>query len=133
MTGLTFPYGSNILSMENINKFSTIWIVNQSPRNKFYYAVTAIALKAKIIYFRKNEKFTQTFDGDIIPKFEKFLENHDFKENLLTVVHFMGSHFTYKERYPKFYQINSFEIKKKQEKNILIQNCKSNLKIMFPL
>ena len=80
--------------------FDTAWISNQFKFAVHDTPITIIADEAnQQIWLNENKVKgeTQDYDGNIITK----LRNIEYKENILLVIHLMGSHAAYSERYPK--------------------------------
>jgi len=99
--------------------FTTAFISNQSANRTFtdYFAQEADYVK----YFRYFNEKTNNLDEAILPVFRHCIDS--IKGNLFIVLHTYGSHFNYKERYPKEYSIftpdNVMEISR-ANKDILV-------------
>lgn len=100
------PEGFNeksILSAFKEVGYHTIWLSSQ-PRFGFHdSSTTTYAEEADDKIFISSEK-NQKNDSDLIAEFEKLLTKNSHK-NLFLVVHTMGSHFDYSERYPDNFNI----------------------------
>ena len=107
----------SILEVAKSAGYKTYWISNQVKYGAYDTPVASIASGAdKEIWINGNSgdtTWTTDFDGKLVEK----LQQVDFQQsrNILIVVHLMGSHTDYQERYPK-----------EQEKYPVV-NCNSKL------
>lgn len=104
-TGLMFPRGDNILSVAKKANIKTYWISNQAKSGKYESAIGALASLADKNYFSlvytKDTFYTQKPDTVLLPKIEEILSKLNTQNNNLLIIHLMGSHGTYKDRYDR--------------------------------
>lgn len=115
---LTMPCGSNathdfscpnILDIANAVGMKTFWISNQAKDGIFYNSITMATSRAKHTYFAiddatKNKiEPKDRFDILLMPELQKALQ--DTAQNKLIVLHLMGTHFQYKNRYPASFNV----------------------------
>lgn len=77
--------------------FSTIFLSNQSANRTFTDFIAQDADYSE--YFRFFEQTTNNFDEVLLPRLEHYIDS--LPGNLFIILHTYGSHFNYKERYPK--------------------------------
>lgn len=101
--------------------FSTFWLSNQPPYGIWENPVTSLAKKAddyKFINIASNSSMeatlTASYDSKLFAPFIDILEMDANKK--LIIVHLMGSHSSYKKRYPN--QFNLFSGQTEKEKTI---------------
>lgn len=81
--------------------FTTVFISNQSANRTFtdYFAQEADYTD----YFRHFNEKTNNLDEAMLPKFQHYIDS--IPGDLFFVIHSYGSHFNYKERYPKEFSV----------------------------
>ncbi len=106
---------ASIIQLANEASFSTYWISNQQPAGIMESMATQIGRAAKTKYFLNtyDDKHYNTYDDILLPTIEQVLNNKQNKKILF--IHLMGSHLTYKNRYPKSF--NHFKSVPKKYKN----------------
>ncbi|HAR80541.1 MAG TPA: hypothetical protein DCR21_06880 [Succinivibrionaceae bacterium] len=81
--------------------FKTYWISNQAKDSLVDTPVTYLALHSDFKRFitenKKSSGDNRLYDGSILENLPKIPEN----ESSLVIIHFMGSHSVYKDRYPE--------------------------------
>lgn len=86
----------SFIDIANKAGFETWWISNQESSKS---TPNAIAKCAHHHYFLKTEALLERFDEALLPKVSEAVNSkHPYK---LIIVHLVGSHFQYKERYPE--------------------------------
>lgn len=103
-TGLTFPYGENLISMAKKAGIKVHWISNQVKNGKSDTPIGAISSLANSSYFTTNYLFDGSYGSQkpdlvLIPKLKECFESLDPNENNLVIVHIMGSHSPYYNRF----------------------------------
>ena len=99
--------------------FSTVFLSNQSANHTFtdYFAQEADHTE----YYRYFNETTNNLDEILLPRLQHYLDS--IQGNMFIVLHTYGSHFNYKERYPKEFSVytpdNVTEISR-ANKNILL-------------
>jgi glucan phosphoethanolaminetransferase (alkaline phosphatase superfamily) len=99
--------------------YTTVFISNQSANRTFtdYFAQEADYLD----YYRSSNESTNNFDGVMLPKFKHYIDS--IHGNMFIILHTYGSHFNYKERYPKNFSVftpdNVTKISR-EEKDVLV-------------
>jgi len=95
---IELKYKGNILQLFNQAGFSTYWLSNQKPTGIWDNFITAIANSAqKKIFFNISED-ESNFDEVLFNSYKKILKSKEKKK--LIVLHLMGTHLLYKNRYP---------------------------------
>lgn len=104
VTGLSFPYGENLFSVLKKANVKTAWISNQVRQSRFDTPIAAIADKTDFQYFSINlsegSSKQQRPDEYILPQIKAYLDRESTSDNHLLVIHLMGSHSPYDNRYP---------------------------------
>lgn len=104
VTGLSFPYGENLFSVLKKAQVKTAWISNQVRQSRFDTPIAAIADKTDFQYFSINlsegSSKQQRPDEYILPQIKAYLDRESTSDNHLLVIHLMGSHSPYDNRYP---------------------------------
>ena len=85
--------------------FKTYWISNQIPVGMYETISTTIAKLSDKVYFTNsgNEKDQQSFDEKVFPYLDRVLSENVTKKFI--VVHLLGTHVQYKNRYPKSFDV----------------------------
>ncbi|WP_295158713.1 phosphoethanolamine transferase [Selenomonas sp. AE3005] len=90
----------SLLEVANEAGYETVWISNQMRYGQWTTPITAIAASAnQQIWLNDHSDYfidTDYFDEEIV----KNMENISIKDKMLIVVHLMGNHGTYRDRYP---------------------------------
>ncbi|MCZ6594187.1 MAG: phosphoethanolamine transferase, partial [Bacteroidetes bacterium] len=92
-------YRPSIIKIFNAVGYKTFLISNQ-PRRGFHHDVISTMMKdvASSIYLEDVGSVDKTYDAAVIPFLERCLKDTSNKK--LIVIHLIGSHYNYKERYP---------------------------------
>lgn len=100
-------YSGNVIDIMSQANFKTYWISNQIPIGIYETQTTAIAKTANEVYFLNlgGEKEQLSYDEKVLPYVRKILQNNEKKKFI--VVHLLGTHVQYKNRYPKKYNVFS--------------------------
>lgn len=99
--------------------FKTYWLSNQYTNNETIYKL--YSNQADVIYNREDLTADKTyFDGNIAPVFNKIIKEKNAAAKKLIIIHLSGSHFNYKNKYPK--EFNHF-------KPTLTDNASINLSV----
>lgn len=113
VTGLSFPYGENLFSVLKKANVKTAWISNQVRQSRFDTPIAAIADKTDFQYFSINlsegSSKQQRPDEYILPQIKAYLDRESTSDNHLLVIHLMGSHSPYDNRYPDSINEYSFD------------------------
>ncbi len=95
---------SSIVQVANAGGFKTIWLSNQEQIGPYDTPISAIASSATEEIWVSNDlglvKANGAIDGNIIEK----LKGLNLQGNVLVVVHLMGSHWKYEQRYPRAFE-----------------------------
>lgn len=104
-----FTKSVNLIDILNKSNFNTIWISNQADFGAWDTPISGIKRRTKtVIQINKNYgKTTNTTNYDlvIIDEAKKFIKNWDGKSNTFMILHLMGNHSNYSNRYPKDFEI----------------------------
>ncbi|MCB9365408.1 MAG: sulfatase-like hydrolase/transferase [Flavobacteriales bacterium] len=100
-------YLGNVIDIISQVGFKTYWISNQIPIGIYETQTTAIAKTASEVYFLNlgGEKEQLSYDEKVLPYVRKVLGSNEKKKFI--VVHLLGTHVQYKNRYPKKYNVFS--------------------------
>lgn len=93
-----FYQRKSVLSIANDAGYETYWISNQYSFGKYETETTVIANDAKNTIFLNNKWRKTKFDDGLI---ESFTQNLGKEKKQLFIIHMMGSHSIYSDRYPK--------------------------------
>lgn len=105
INGLEKKGDFSIIQMMNLAGFKTFWISNQRPIGQYESLVTKIAMSSDV-YLTKNTAFDGSItphDEVLLPEFEKALSDPAPKKFI--VLHPLGTHLLYKDRYPEDFEI----------------------------
>ena len=111
----------SLLEVAEAAGYETVWMSNQLKFAVHDTPITAIAEEANQQFWLNEDKIkgeTQNHDGTIIEKLKKM----QIKENMLLVIHLMGSHADYKQRYPYEFEFFKSESALSIYKNSLLYN-----------
>lgn len=95
-------FSGSILQLFNKAGFKTYWISNQRPSGMFDTAVTAISNSCEERFFTNTSSKVTPFDEQVLIPLEKVLAQKNKKK--LIVIHLMGTHGKYHNRYPKSFE-----------------------------
>lgn len=86
--------------------FKTYWISNQIPVGIYETLITSIAKSADKVIFTNlgAERDQNSLDEKVLPYFNKVLSDKSVNKKFI-VVHLLGTHVQYENRYPKKYNI----------------------------
>ncbi len=108
--GLEAEKSTDIIDVFHSAGFKTYWLSNQSPIGVWDNIVTVFAKKSdeyKFVNTTSNSSFEATLntslDEKLFAPFDKVLS--DTASRKFIVLHLMGSHSSYKKRYPKKYDV----------------------------
>lgn len=105
INGLKKKEDFSIIQMMNLAGFKTFWISNQRPIGQYESLVTKIAMSSDV-YLTKNTAFDGSitpYDEVLIPELEKALSDPAPKKFI--VLHPLGTHLLYKDRYPDEFEV----------------------------
>ena len=91
----------SIVQLANAAGFDTFWLSNQRPVGMYESLVTKIALSASMTKFLTVAPVNTNLvlDQALLPELDKVLKNNSGKPKFI-VIHLMGTHFDYQNRYP---------------------------------
>lgn len=96
-----FPESTSLLDVAKKAGYETYWFSNQGRYGQFDSAITLVAKTADHANWTDDSYvFTDKFDGDLL----QFLPTVDPDKNNFIVLHLMGSHIYYNNRYPEDYE-----------------------------
>jgi glucan phosphoethanolaminetransferase (alkaline phosphatase superfamily) len=109
ITGDSFPHGNNIVSVAKQAGFKTIWLSNQKDLGPLDASIPALAQASDSFFFtpkiRNGWRGGVSYPDDILlPNISKALEDVDWNGNTLLVIHLMGNHSPYTDRYPQGFE-----------------------------
>ncbi len=96
---LDLKYQGNFLQLFNQAGFSTYWISNQNPTGIWNNFIAGIANSSEEKFFFNISNGKSPYDEVLLESFRKVLEEK--KKKKLIVLHLMGTHLMYEDRYPK--------------------------------
>ncbi|WP_299885796.1 sulfatase-like hydrolase/transferase [uncultured Lacinutrix sp.] len=92
----------SVVQLANAANYDTYWISNQQPVGFTESTPTIIATAAKQQQFLATDNYFSTiYDESLIPEIEKVITSKGKRK--LVFVHLIGTHRTYKKRYPESY------------------------------
>ncbi|MGN0941093.1 MAG: phosphoethanolamine transferase [Selenomonadaceae bacterium] len=100
--GIAMENAISLVEVAKVARFTTIWISNQGKFGMYDAPITVIASETDHQIW-VNEKLSngqpRKYDGEIIENInvDELSKNH----KTLLIIHLMGSHMTYKDRYPR--------------------------------
>lgn len=126
--GLKTKEDFSIIQMMNQAGFKTFWISNQRPIGQYESLTTKIAMSSDV-FITKNTAFDGSitpYDELLLPEFEKALKDPAPKKFI--VLHPLGTHLLYKDRYPEGFDVfkGESDINFKYEKSIQRSNAYDN-------
>lgn len=86
--------------------YKTYWISNQELYGVLGNLVSALASQAKVRIFneyRKSKEKGKKYDGELLKYLNNILSNDNYN-NKFIIIHLMGNHSAYSERYPQDFQ-----------------------------
>ncbi len=93
---------TSILDIAKAADMETVWLSNQHHYGIFENPISIIADTAQTKkWLCEEEKSYLNFDGKLVDKLKKL----NFYDNMLIIIHLMGSHEPYKDRYPTEFNI----------------------------
>ncbi len=109
VTGLIFPEGENLISMAKKSGMVTHWISNQVKNGNADTPVGAISSLADNSFFTTNYVFDGSYsqkpDKVLLPQLKKVFDSLDSSQNNFVIVHIMGNHSPYYNRFPENYPV----------------------------
>ena len=96
----------SIIQLANSAGFETIWLSNQRPIGVYESFVTKIALSSSRSNFLTTIQgvHNKVMDGALLPELETILADNSSSKKLI-VIHLMGTHVNYANRYPEAFNI----------------------------
>jgi glucan phosphoethanolaminetransferase (alkaline phosphatase superfamily) len=95
-------FSKSIMYLADDAGYKTYWLSNHPKYSAYDFSISAIADQANHVYFAADEFGDGSYDEVLVPKLEKILRDAaDDDDRHLIVVHFMGSHLRFHERYPE--------------------------------
>jgi len=119
--GLELESAASILDVAKKAGYQTVWISNQEEYGMFDNPLSILSQAADqriFINHHVNTLTTDYYDGKLIDQ----LKQLTFSDRMLIVVHLMGNHILYRERYPADYEIFQREGKKSEYDNSVLYN-----------
>ncbi|WP_165395958.1 phosphoethanolamine transferase [Flavobacterium sp. J27] len=100
---LDLKYKGNLLQLFNQAGFTTYWISNQKPTGIWDNFITGIANSSHHKFFYNISDNKSPYDEVLFETYKSVLKEKTSKK--LIILHLMGTHLSYKDRYP-----NSFNV-----------------------
>ncbi len=96
---------ASLVQLMNQAGFTTFWISNQRPVGPYESLVTKMSKASDYIHYTNTAIAggVTPYDEILLPYFQKALEHEDHKKFI--VLHLLGSHHEYKNRYPKEFDL----------------------------
>ena len=93
----------SILELANAAGYRTIWLSNQGKNGISDTPVSIIASDAETRVFLNEHQYLDAirYDEELLPALDDVLAQLDATDDVLIVVHLLGCHETYRERYPR--------------------------------
>ncbi len=113
-TGLAYPMSTTLIQIAQAANINTHWISNQYYMGPWDTPISALAHQAKNVKFFNFGDYLKSIkipDDILLPEIRKTLQQIKPNENNLLIVHLLGSHSRYSDRFPKDFP--SYELKDK--------------------
>ncbi len=125
-TGLSYPMSTTLINVAQAANIKTHWISNQCYMGPWDSPITVIAQQsnnAKFYNFGDYLKPSKNTDDLLLPEIRKTLQQIKPNENNLLIIHLLGSHTKYPDRFPKNFQ--KYEIRHKGNIGKIFDNKKT--------
>jgi len=94
----------SIINLAKDAGYETFWLSNQTKLSKWDFSVSAIALQSDYTYFSSTDDTRHIkYDSILLSKLSEILSTRNSNKKMLIILHFHGSHMSFKDRYPKEY------------------------------
>ena len=96
----------SIIQLANKTNFETTWLSNQRPIGIYESLITKISLSSNSQKFLTTTiaRHNKILDQDLLPELDKVLLSSEHSKKFI-VVHLIGSHLNYKNRYPDSFDV----------------------------
>ena len=96
----------SIIQLANKTNFETTWLSNQRPIGVYESLITKISLSSNSQFFLTTTiaRHNKILDQDLLPELDKVLLSSEHSKKFI-VVHLIGSHLNYKNRYPDSFDV----------------------------
>ena len=101
--GMKLSDSYSLIEVAEAAGFDTVWVSNQIRYSAWETPIMMISNEANQQYWNnadRGEDGIIRYDMDLVDKFDEI----KFSDKMLIVVHLMGSHWTYRNRYPKDFE-----------------------------
>ena len=90
----------SIINLAKDAGYKTVWLSNHDKLSQWDFSVTSIAEQSDVTHYLSDKAADRKHDILLVPKLSKILESRSANERLLVILHFYGSHMTFRDRYP---------------------------------
>ncbi len=99
-------YNGTLIDIMKEAGFETYWISNQIPVGIYETLITSIAKSSDHVFFTNlgGEREQKSLDEKVLPHFKKVLSNKSINKKFI-IVHLLGTHVQYENRYPKKFNV----------------------------
>lgn len=99
-------YDGTLIDIMREAGFETSWISNQIPIGIYETLITSIAKSSDNVYFTNlgGEREQKSLDEKVLPHLKKVLSNKSINKKFI-IVHLLGTHVQYENRYPKKFNV----------------------------
>lgn len=99
-------YDGTLIDIMREAGFETSWISNQIPIGIYESLITSIAKSSDNVYFTNlgGEREQKSLDEKVLPHLKKVLSNKSINKKFI-IVHLLGTHVQYENRYPKKFNV----------------------------
>jgi heptose-I-phosphate ethanolaminephosphotransferase len=96
----------SIIQLANTSNFETTWLSNQRPIGIYESLITKISLSSNSQKFLTSTiaRNNKVLDENLLPELDKVLFSNEHNKKFI-VVHLIGSHLNYKNRYPDTFKV----------------------------
>ena len=96
----------SIIQLANTSNFETTWLSNQRPIGIYESLITKISLSSNSQKFLTTTiaRNNKVLDENLLPELDKVLFSNEHNKKFI-VVHLIGSHLNYKNRYPDTFKV----------------------------
>lgn len=115
---LDFTLSPSIIEVANRANFKTAWLSNQAKFGFWGAKNALLAMPSNYLFYTSIDDNGVLFDEVLLNK----LRSLEISENMLIVLHLMGNHINYKERYPSHFEYFKEDTQLAHYKNSVIYN-----------
>ena len=97
----------SIINLAKDAGYQTVWLSNQARYSDWDFSLSAIIEQSDHIFFPSSQMPGKDYDYILVDKLAALLKEVKSTKKLLVILHFYGSHMSFKKRYPPEYSVFS--------------------------